>query len=152
MPDKKFDVLIIGGGVSGTALLYELAKYTDLTSLGLVEKYDGIAKVNSHGHNNSQTIHCGDIETNYTVDKARTVKRTADMIVHYATRLPAEERDKIIFKMPKMVLGVGKTECDYIRKRYTEFKELFPKMELLEKEDIAKIEPNVAMISCVKTK
>ncbi|MDH2431597.1 FAD-dependent oxidoreductase [Pokkaliibacter sp. MBI-7] len=147
MPDKKFDVLIIGGGVSGTALLYELAKYTDLTSLGLVEKYDGIAKVNSHGHNNSQTIHCGDIETNYTVDKARTVKRTADMIVHYATRLPAEERDKIIFKMPKMVLGVGKTECDYIRKRYTEFKELFPKMELLEKEDIAKIEPNVAMIN-----
>ncbi|MFP8967157.1 FAD-dependent oxidoreductase [Pokkaliibacter sp. CJK22405] len=147
MPDKMFDVLIIGGGVSGTALLYELAKYTDLTNLGLVEKYDTIARVNSHAHNNSQTIHCGDIETNYTVEKATQVKRTADMIVHYATRLPAEERDKIIFKMPKMVLGVGKQECDYIRDRYTRFKELFPKMELLEKEDIAKIEPNVAMIN-----
>lgn len=142
-----YDVLIVGGGVSGTALLYELAKFTDLTRLCLVEKYDGVAKVNSHAHNNSQTIHAGDIETNYSLEKARTVKRTAYMVVNYATKLPDEERDKIIFKMPKMVLGVGKKECDYIRRRYQEFKPLFPRMTLLEKEDIARIEPNVALIN-----
>lgn len=140
-----YDVLIVGAGVTGTALLYELAKFTDLNRLCLVEKYDSVASVNSHAHSNSQTIHCGDIETNYTLEKAASVKRTAYMVVNYATKLPAEERDKIVFRMPKMVLGVGKKECDYIRKRYEGFKDLFPRMQLLEREDIAEIEPNVAL-------
>ena len=142
----KYDVLIIGGGVSGTALLYQLARFADLSRLCLVEKYGGIAEVNSHAQNNSQTIHCGDIETNYTLDKARSVKRTAYMVINYATKLPAEERDRIIFRMPKMVLGVGGRESAYIRKRYEAFRTLYPRMELLEKEAIAEIEPNVALV------
>ena len=56
MTSTKYDVLIIGGGVSGTALLYQLARFTDLSRLCLVEKYGGIAEVNSHAQNNSQTI------------------------------------------------------------------------------------------------
>ena len=140
-----YDCIIVGGGVTGTALLYELAKFTDLKRLCLVEKYDRPAQVNSHAHNNSQTIHCGDIETNYSVEKARAVKRTAYMVINYATKLPARERDAIIQRMPKMVLGVGARECAYIRNRYEEFKGLFPRMELLEREAIADIEPNVAL-------
>lgn len=140
-----YDVLVVGAGVTGTALLYELAKFTDLNRLCLVEKYDSVASVNSHAHSNSQTIHCGDIETNYTLEKAASVKRTAYMVVNYATKLPPEERDKILFRMPKMVLGVGKTECDYIRTRYQTFKDLFPRMQLLEREDIAELEPSVAL-------
>ena len=65
-----YDVLIIGGGVSGTALLYELAQFTDLKNIALLEKYDSVAAVNSSARNNSQTLHCGDIETNYTLEKA----------------------------------------------------------------------------------
>lgn len=141
-----YDVLIVGAGVTGTALLYELAKFTDLNRLCLVEKYDSVASVNSHAHSNSQTIHCGDIETNYTLDKARAVKRTAYMVVNYATKLPARERDRIIFRMPKMLLAVGKDECDLVRKRYETFKELFPRMQLLERQDIADLEPNVALV------
>ncbi|MBK1717400.1 FAD-dependent oxidoreductase [Thiocystis violacea] len=141
-----YDVLIVGAGVTGTALLYELARFTDLNRLCLVEKYDSIASVNSHAHSNSQTIHCGDIETNYTPEKAGAVKRVASMVINYATKLPTRERDQIIFRMPKMVLGVGKTECDYIRQRYETFKELFPRMRLLERQDIADIEPNVALV------
>ena len=34
----KHDVIIIGGGVSGTALLYSLCKYTNVKSIGLIEK------------------------------------------------------------------------------------------------------------------
>lgn len=142
----RYDVLIVGAGVTGTALLYELAKFTDLNRLCLVEKYDSIASVNSHAHSNSQTIHCGDIETNYTPEKAASVKRTAYMVINYATKLPARERDQIIFRMPKMVLGVGQEECDYIRRRYETFKGLFPRMRLLERRDIADIEPNVALV------
>lgn len=143
MSSTTYDVLIVGGGVSGTALLYELARYTDLSSVGLVEKYDHVAIVNSHGRNNSQTIHCGDIETNYTVEKARVTKRTAGMVVNFATKLSESERDHIVYKYPKMVLAVGAKECQFLRKRFETFKPLFPNLKLLERDDIAELEPKV---------
>jgi len=144
MSEKINDVLIIGGGISGAALLYELAKFTDLQNIALVEKYSDIATVNSFGSNNSQTLHCGDIETNYTVEKAVQVNKAASMVVNYALGL--DKHDDIIFKFPKMVLGVGKKECDLLRERYTVFKPHFPHMELMEKERIAEVEPTVAKI------
>jgi malate dehydrogenase (quinone) len=141
-----YDCIIVGGGVTGTALLYELARFTDLKRLLLVEKYDRPAQVNSHAHNNSQTIHCGDIETNYTLEKALKVKRTASMIINYAVKLPPRDRNRIIHRMPKMVLGVGAEECSAIRTRYEIFKDAYPRMQLLEREDIADLEPNVALV------
>lgn len=140
---KTYDVLIIGGGVSGTALLYQLSRFTDLEAIGLLEKYPQVATVNSKSSNNSQTIHKGDIETNYTLEKARITKRTANMIVNYATKLPDEERDNIISKYSKMVLGVGKTECDSLRQRYQVFKDLYPNLKELERDDIALLEPKI---------
>jgi len=138
------DVLIVGGGVCGTALLFELARYTDLQRLLLVERYDELAQVNSRATNNSQTIHCGDIETNYTLEKAIRVKRTAEMIVHYADLLDQQSRDRCVFRTPKMVLGVGERECRFLRERFETFSPHFPAMELLEKEQIADWEPRVA--------
>ncbi|MFI0402251.1 MAG: malate:quinone oxidoreductase, partial [Cyanobium sp.] len=82
------DVLIVGGGVCGTALLFVLARYTTLSHLTLVERYGELAQVNSRASSNSQTIHCGDIETNYTLEKALKVKRIAGMIGRYASQLP----------------------------------------------------------------
>ena len=140
------DVLIVGGGVCGTALLFELARYTDLGRLALVERYDQLAQVNSRATNNSQTIHCGDIETNYTLEKAVAVKRTAEMIVHYAALLEPEQRQHCVFRTPKMVLAVGEPECAFLRERFARFSPHFPAMELLEKEQIAEWEPAVALV------
>lgn len=142
MAVKHVDVAIIGGGISGTALLYLLARYTDLSRIALLEKYPALAQVNSHGRNNSQTLHCGDIETNYTLEKALQVKRTAQMVVHYARSLP--ERDKLLYTYPKMVLGVGARECNELRERFSRFSPHYPGMRLLEGEQIAEIEPKVA--------
>jgi malate dehydrogenase (quinone) len=141
------DVLIVGGGVCGTALLFELARYTDLASLALVERYDQLARVNSKATNNSQTIHCGDIETNYTLEKAVAVKRTAEMIVHYADLLPPDQRQRCVFRTPKMVLAVGEEECAFLRERFARFSPHFPAMELLDKQQIAEWEPNVVMVN-----
>lgn len=105
---KPFDLLIVGGGVSGTALLYLAAKYTDIGHIGLIEKYAAPARVNTLHSNNSQTLHCGDIETNYTLEKALKVQRAARMVERYATAQP--DIDHLIFKYPKMVLGVGPVE------------------------------------------
>lgn len=140
---KTYDVVIIGGGVTGTALLYALAKYTDLKQIALLEKYDHLAMVNSRATHNSQTIHCGDIETNYTLEKALSVQRTAGMLVRYAELLSPGVREQIIYRFPKMVLGVGETECNFLRQRYETFKPHFTKMRLLEKAEIAEVEPKV---------
>lgn len=143
MNSNQYDLLIVGGGVSGTALLYMAAKYTDIKRIGLLEKYAAPARVNSLSSNNSQTLHCGDIETNYTLDKALKVKRAASMLRNYATELP--DSDHVIFKFPKMVLGVGEQECEQLCERYKVFSPHYPNLKLLDKKAIAKIEPTVAM-------
>ncbi len=124
MSDKTYQVAIIGGGVCGSALLYMLSEYTNVSDVALIEKYGSVATVNSHGRNNSQTIHCGDIETNYTLDKARKVKSAAAMLVNFAKALP--DSDQIIFKYPKMVLGIGEKQCRLLRERYQVFRDVFP--------------------------
>ncbi|PIQ67026.1 MAG: malate:quinone oxidoreductase, partial [Candidatus Zambryskibacteria bacterium CG11_big_fil_rev_8_21_14_0_20_40_24] len=55
-------------------LFYTLAKYTNVPKVALIEKYEQVAQVNSKGNNNSQTLHIGDIETNYSLKKAESVK------------------------------------------------------------------------------
>lgn len=141
MSQKQFDVAIIGGGISGSALLFLLARYTDLSNIALIEKYSEIASVNSHGRNNSQTLHCGDIETNYTLEKALQVQASAKMLEHYAIRF--SDTDKVLHKYPKMVLGVGKKECDALRERFEQFSPHYPTMQLLERDEIAEVEPTV---------
>ena len=79
---SRYDVLIVGGGVVGTALLYTLSKYTDIKRIGLIEKYSDFGLVNSASYNNSQTLHFGDIETNYSIDKAKSVKRAKNRPSH----------------------------------------------------------------------
>lgn len=141
MEEKHYEVVVIGGGITGAALLYELARYTDIKNIALVEKYEGIATLNSKGTANSQTIHCGDIETNYTFEKAKKVKRTADMVVKYG--LQYGYQNKFMFANQKMAMGVGEHEVDIIKERFETFKELYPYLELFDKEKLKEIEPKI---------
>ncbi|MDB5194722.1 MAG: malate dehydrogenase [Parcubacteria group bacterium] len=140
---ETYDVIVIGGGASGTALLYTLAKYTDIKRLALVEKYADAGLVNSNAKNNSQTLHVGDIETHYSYKKAAEVKPASMMVARYTERLPEEEKQKIIRKMQKMALAVGEEEVKALRDRLVHLKEIFPTIEGLEGKDIAKLEPEV---------
>ena len=141
MAVKNFEVIIVGGGVSGTALAYELARYTDIKSVAIIEKYNDIATLNSSAKSNSQTIHVGDIETNYTLEKAAVTKRTAKMVEKYC--LQHKYQNEIIFSHQKMALGVGEKEVEFLLHRYEEFFELFPYLEVWDKEKLKKIEPRV---------
>ncbi len=143
---RHYDVIIVGGGISGTALLFLLARYSDVERIALVEKYPALASVNSHGRNNSQTLHMGDIETNYTLDKARTVQAAARMVIRYVERFAAGE--DILHRYPKMVLAVGEAECARLAARFEEFSPAFPRLEKLEAADIARIEPAVMEKRC----
>lgn len=140
----KHDVIIIGGGVSGTALLYTLSKYTNVKSIGLIEKYSDLGLVNSSSRMNSQTLHFGDIETNYTLEKAKKVKRSADMVMHYLENEKAVKGNEGLFiKVPKMVLAVGTDQVKTLHDRYPSFGQLFPNLKMIGKEEIGRIEPRI---------
>ena len=141
MKDNKYEVVIVGAGISGAALAYELARYTDIKSICILEKYEGIGTLNTHGRGNSQTIHFGDIETNYTVSKASITKQTAKMVERYCLQHKLE--NKVIFSHQKMALGVGDKEVEFMLERYEEFRDLFPNLQVWDKERLKEIEPKL---------
>lgn len=142
---NSYDVAIIGAGISGSALFYVLTQYTDIKKVALLEKYAQPATLSSSGNNNSQTIHAGDIETNYTFDKAKKISRAAKLIESYA--LHHKLQNKSIFEYQKMAIGVGDKEVDFIQKRHEEFREIYPDLEFFTKEDLKAIEPNVVKMA-----
>lgn len=138
---KRYDVVIVGGGVSGASLAYVLKNYTNVKDIALIEKENKIASINSHRNMNSQTLHFGDIETNYTVEKASNVKHAADMVKNFVLKNDSKKESYI--KYHKMVLAVGETQVGILRERHKNFKKLFPENRLIEKDEIAKLEPRV---------
>ncbi|BAF71392.1 FAD-dependent oxidoreductase [Sulfurovum sp. NBC37-1] len=141
MNNNHYEVLIVGAGISGAALAYELARYTDVKSIAVLEKYEKVAPLNSQGKANSQTIHFGDIETNYTVSKASITKKTAKMVEKYCLQHKLE--NEVIFSHQKMALGVGDREVEFMLERYEEFKDLFPNLQVWDKEHLKTIEPKL---------
>ncbi|MDE2021752.1 MAG: FAD-dependent oxidoreductase [Patescibacteria group bacterium] len=140
---QRFDVLIVGGGASGTALLYMLAKYTSIPSIALLEKYPAAGSVNSNARNNSQTLHIGEIETNYSMEKAQQVYSGAMMVKQYADSLPRERTDRILRQVQKMVLGVGHAEVAVLEERFAPLRHIFPFLQKLDADGIARAEPEV---------
>jgi len=134
-----YQVAIVGRGISGSALLYMLARYTDIKSIALSEKYGEIGRVNTNAKSNSQTLHCGDIETNYTYEKAKKVKRTANMVEKYA--LQHGYGGEHMHKVTKMAQGVGEEEVAYIKARFEAFVTLYPYLGLWDEEALQEIEP-----------
>lgn len=138
---ENFDVAIIGGGISGCAAFYVLSAYTNIKNAILIEKCDKLAQISSNQKANSQTIHDGSIETNYTAQKAAKVKLAADKVKNYA--LKQNLQNKGIFKMQKLAIGIGDKECDFMQKRHNEFSKIFDGLQFFDKSQIKKIEPKV---------
>ena len=143
MSQERFDVLIVGGGISGGSLLYLLSNFSDVSSLCLIEKYDHLDPLNSNAKNNSQTLHCGDIETNYSTEKAAHVREAAELTRRYCERVSGDAT--LMRRYGKMLLGVGADEAALVRKRGETFSSLFPTLETLEAKEIAELEPKVAL-------
>ena len=141
MNGNNYEVIIIGAGVCGTALLYTLSNYTNIKQIALIEKEADVALVNSFTTSNSQTLHFGDIETNYTLAKAKEVNAGASLVKNYL--LSKDSQQEAYTKYHKMVLGVGKEQVEKLRKRYEQFKTLFPDLRLLKRTEIAAKEPHV---------
>ncbi|WP_058365195.1 FAD-dependent oxidoreductase [Haloparvum sedimenti] len=140
---EEYDLVIVGGGISGASLLYTAAKFTDIERIALVEKEKEIAAVNSHHTNNSQTLHFGDIETNYTLEKAEEVKEGAELLAGYLENVDPDR--EMHSKRSKMVLGVGDEEVRSLEQRYHDdgFGDLYPKLRPIGRDEIEDLEPKV---------
>lgn len=139
--NKLFDTAIVGGGVAGTSLLFTLARYTDMNNIILFEKYDEVSQLNSNPKSNSQTLHVGDIESNYTYEKAKKVKKDSSMVANYIQNF--DEVDSVGFRKDKMLLAVGEGEVAELKERYSKFKELYPYLELWDRDFLSKFEPKL---------
>jgi L-2-hydroxyglutarate oxidase LhgO len=138
-----YDLIIVGGGISGASLLYAVSKFSDIEHVALFEKESEIGAINTYHTNNSQTLHFGDIETNYTLEKARSVKTGAETLAGY---LEAADPESTMYdRRSKMVIAVGQEEVDRLERRYNEkgFGDLYPKLELIDRDRIAELEPAV---------
>ena len=138
--ENDYDVIIVGGGVIGTSLLYTLSEFTDINNILLIEKKK-IGRGSSWSHSNSQTLHVGDIETNYNTEKIIETRTASHLILKYTKKL---RESNFIKPVQKMVLGVGNEEVENIIKRYDEkFISLFPSIKVIKTSEILKVEPNL---------
>ena len=136
-----FETAIIGAGVTGSALAFTLARYSNIKNIIVFEKYEEPAMLNSNPKSNSQTLHVGDIETNYTLEKAKTIKHNASMTANYITHFGYEE--SIGFRRDKMILAVGDEEIARLEDRYKKFSSLFPYFKKMGQDELAQKEPKI---------
>jgi len=139
---KHFQVAVLGGGVTGSAIFHVLSKYTNINSIALIEKCDRLGQINSKENNNSQTLHFGDIEANYSFEKAKSTKAASEMVVNYLNKM-GDEGKKMYTIAPKLLLAVGEKEINIFNERFKNFKEIFPDFKKIYREDIAMIEPEI---------
>jgi malate dehydrogenase (quinone) len=138
-----YDLIIVGGGITGASLLYAVSRYSNIKSVLLLEKYDALAPLNSNSRNNAQTLHFGDIETNYSRETATRTNEAAHLLLRYTEKMKEAERARIIQRCQKMVLAVGDFEIGLLDKTYSNISTLFPTLRKIGRKEIARLEPNV---------
>src|SRR6266567_235106 len=140
-----YDVAIIGMGAVGTARGFLLTEFTNVRSVLFLEKESSAGQIASDRRTNSQTRHPFGGELNYTPEVMKAIKRYSDMIPSYANSKYGRGYDILRRTKSGMVLAVGKSEKDYLRKKFHDtVKPVFPNAELMEgREEIAKLEPYI---------
>jgi len=140
MSSRPYDIVIIGGGVTGAAILYVLAKYTNVKRVALVERNQWAGAVNSAPHSNSQTVHDGGTETNYGREHAEKAKRGAGILCSYLKT----RQDPFLFqKRHRMVIGIGEDDIQVLKNHLEKTGDLYPDLSLIGPEELTTIEPNV---------
>jgi len=133
-----YDVIIVGGGIIGASTLYTLSRYTNISSIAFLEKKRDVGLGVSNRAGNSQTLHFGDIETNYTYEKAKKVKNASSLLAGYIEKRPQRN---LYRQIHKMVIGVGKEEEQRLIERAATFSPLFPDAKIKTRNDLKEIEP-----------
>lgn len=139
MVEKKFQLIIVGVGVSGAATAY-LSTYTNVKDILVLEQYRQPGRVNSDPMNNAQTSHDGSTETNYDLKHALEVQKAARPLRRYADR---KNDPQLSAKRTRMVLAVGAKEVAELKARFSIFSPHYPDLREIGREELAILEPKV---------
>lgn len=140
MPKDRYDVIIVGGGVTGTAVALALARYSNVKRVALIEKYSAVGQVNSNALNNAQTSHDGGTETNYTLSHALEVQRAAIMLRNY---IDSKGDPLLSQKRLRMAPGFTAEEVETLKKRFEEFRPYYPDLALHDRKWLLENEPKL---------
>ncbi len=139
-----YDLVIVWWGVTGTALLYTMAKYSSISRMAIIEKDKEVGLGNSANWMNSQTLHDGSIETNYSFAKAKIVKGCVQTVKNYVTKTQEKYPTTRLYHLQnKMVIAVWDQEVAALTERFEQIKSLYSDISFLHGDQIATIEPNV---------
>jgi len=139
--EATYDIVVIGGGIVGPAVVYVAAGWTSALRIALLEKEDGLSQVASGHESNSQTLHFGDIETNMALEQALRVQGAAELVAAYLEQHAQE--GGLTVRRHKMCLAVGDAEIARLRARYEELWPHYPKIRFIGRDEIAALEPSV---------
>ena len=144
VPDAQTDVVIVWGWIVGSTLHHMLWYVQwDISSI-LIERQKQVGELNSEYTQNSQTLHEGDIESNYKdIQKIRTVHAAAWMFKSFLLD-QWHDTSHLYTKVGKMLLGVNKKEVVIVSQRYnwlTENEKIFPNNKLLDRDQLSQLEP-----------
>lgn len=136
---RNFQVGIDGSGVTGLAVLLTLVLWTNVDSILVVDRRPGPAQVNSSPENNSGTLHQGRAESNYTEAQAVEVDGDAQLVVGFIERFAPD----VGKPMATHMIAVGAKEVAAFRERFAMLSPHFADLQLLERDQIAKMAPKV---------
>lgn len=138
---RIYDVIISGKGVTGEGAGYNLAKFTNVRNVLSIEKFDGVATVNSNPKNNAQTSHDGATETNYNLLHALKVQEAAKYLRNYLKSKGV--KPELYQKVIRMVLGVGAKEVGQLEERFKIFSPHYPDIFMVNRGWLEELEPMV---------
>lgn len=142
--NNMVDLLIMGGGVTGSALVYLLAKHTNIKKIVFLSDKKKVEKNLIYHLDN--TIHSGETDSNVDLHHSLRLLRLSNMLRNLVKGLPGGIGNECMEKKNKILLGLGEEENDRIVKRYEEFRHFFPKIRLIDGNEISKLEPNIAYL------
>ena len=139
-PSREADVIIVGAGISGASLFYLLSRFSPLERVLLLEQREQPGQGTSHFSRNAQTLHQGDIESNYSLEKSEEVRDAAALLARYC-----EHKSDALQPMSRLLLAEGPQEIEWLKQRFNRIRKLYPNLEWFDAAAIADIEPNVVL-------
>lgn len=132
-------IAVLGLGAQGTSATHHAAVYSDVRSVRAFDARPQVAMVATRSKTHSQTNHFGDMESNYNRKKAIRTAPAAKMNVNYCRHYGY--LDQIIHRQQKMLFAVGEKEIQDALARLETIKDIFPYLELYDRERLKQIEP-----------
>lgn len=144
------DVLVMGGGVVGSALVYLLARHTNIKRLAFLSDKEEVES--GFIHHLDGIIHSGETDSEMDLHNSLRLHTRSNMLRSLVKSLPGGVGRDCMERRSRMLLGLGEEESGRVESRFEEFRHFFPKVRLVGGVEISRLEPRVAYLDASLSK